>query len=667
MSDLAAMLAPPVTDVEIEHAAVMLGLRARDFHGAGGDDPRLDVLRNNGVIDVTACPGSGKTTLLVAKLAILARRWSLPRQGMCVLSHTNVARIEIEKRLGGDAAARAVLSYPHFVGTIHGFVNQFVAMPWLRSRGIAVAAIDDDLCIARRWYKLSRETRAVVENTGRDAKFLRIKDIEHDLGDLKWGRGVLGKTTPLYQAFVEACRAATNDGYFCHDDMLLWAGEAIAQCPGLREAVRQRFPMLFLDEVQDNQEAQSVLLQRIFTEGDSAVIRQRFGDMNQAIYGQPRDTQGVQSDRFPEPAVTIPIPNSHRFGAQIAALADPLALTPPGLVGLRQHHPDEAGKQAAVLLFDPAAPAGVLPAFAKLLIERFEPCQRNKSSFAAIGSAHRDTGRDDPPNCVAHYWAGYDAGLAKGEAKPGRMITYLRRGIMDARLSGDMHPIVERTADGLIHLAALLNPAVRHPKRSNRHRQLLMLLADNPALAKRYHDLCMALANDKLPQQQLQWQRWTKPLVEITSGLLGQAEVGRADEFLGWEAAPAEQPAADQAGNIFVYPAQAPEVQIKVGSIHSVKGETHLATLVLDTHYKGSHLGRIKRWLTGEKFGLAAGPRHADIRASLKQHYVAFTRPSHLLCVAMRRDALSDVELAQMRARHWRIGQIVNEAIEWRE
>jgi hypothetical protein len=667
MSDLAAMLAHPVTDAEIEGAAVKLGLRPRSFHGDGGDDPRLDVLRNNGSIDIAACPGSGKTTLLVAKLAILARRWTLPRQGMCVLSHTNVARIEIENRLGGDAATRAVLGYPHFVGTIHGFVNHFVAMPWLRSQGIPVAVIDDDLCVARRWNKLSRATRTVAENARRDATFLRIKDVEHDLGDLKWGKGTLGKNKPLYKTFVEACRAATNDGYFCHDDMLLWAGQAIAQCPGLRDAARQRFPLLFLDEVQDNSEAQSVLLWHIFTEGDGAVVRQRFGDMNQAIYGRPRDAQDAESDPFPDAAVTIAIPNSHRFGAQIAAVADPLALNPPGLVGLREHRPDEAGQQAMLLLFDPAVPAGVLPAFARLLIERFEPALRSKAAFAAIGSAHRDTGRDNPPNCVAHYWPGYDARLAKREAKPNRMIAYLRRGIAEARPSGDIHPIVERTADGLLHLASVLNPAVRHPKRINRHRQLLALLAHDPALAQRYRVLCMLLANNMLPQGPDLWRKWSQPLVDIASGLLGEAEAGEADEFLGWEATLTKQVAADRPGNVFNYPADAPEVRINVGSIHSVKGETHHATLVLDTHFRGSHLGRIKPWLTGEKSGLAAGRRYGELRRSLKQHYVAVTRPSHLLCIAMRLDEVTDAELALMRARQWRVGQIVNEAIEWHE
>lgn len=131
MTAIVPLLALPVTDAEIEAAATSLGLSARAFHGRDGNDPRLDVLRSNKTIDVAACPGSGKTTLLVAKLAILSKRWSAPGAGVCVLSHTNVARLEIEKRLGADSSGRAVLSYPHFVGTIHGFVNQFVALPWL--------------------------------------------------------------------------------------------------------------------------------------------------------------------------------------------------------------------------------------------------------------------------------------------------------------------------------------------------------------------------------------------------------------------------------------------------------------------------------------------------------------------------------------------------------
>lgn len=181
------LLARAVSDEDIAAACESLGLPALAFHGADGDDARLVVLRSNGSIDVAACPGSGKTTLLVAKLAILAKRWTSPASGVCVLSHTNVARLEIEKKLGYDSTGQAILSYPHFIGTIHGFVNQFIALPWLRSQGIDMVAIDDEICLRRRLHKLTAGQRSQVLKTKSREELLRIVDAEHDLGEIAWG------------------------------------------------------------------------------------------------------------------------------------------------------------------------------------------------------------------------------------------------------------------------------------------------------------------------------------------------------------------------------------------------------------------------------------------------------------------------------------------------
>jgi hypothetical protein len=668
MTAVIAPLTTPVTDSEIEAAAISLCLPNRAFHGADGRDPRLDVLRSNRSIDVAACPGSGKTTLLVAKLAIIARRWTSASQGVCVLSHTNVARREIEGRLGTDSGGRTILSYPHFVGTIHGFVNQFVALPWLRSLGIKIVVIDTDICIRRRWSKLDRRHRKAIEGSDRGAELLQIVNADHDLVDIPWGRGSLGKHTDLYKALVAASREATNDGFFCFDDMMIWARQALDRCPVLQQAVRQRFPVLFLDEVQDNSEVQSAMLHRVFVEGTGAVIRQRFGDMNQAIYGRAEESIGASSDPFPDPLISVSVPNSHRFGQQIAAVADPLALTPPGLIGLRKHVDDDRTNRAALLLFDAERPASVLPAFAELLLTRFSAAERLSGMFAAVGAIHRDADRDDRPNCVAHYWEGYDPQLTRADGQPDKLLGYFRRGVSESAPSGDLRPLVERAADGLLRLAYLLNPAIRHPSLANRHRQLLNLLAANPGVTKRYQNLCWHLATGKLADNEPTWGRWKQPVREIAGALLGGAAVSAdIDGFLDWEDACPTVDAATPHGNIFAYPPAAPAVRVKVGSIHSVKGETHLATLILDTHYHGSHLSRIKDWLTGSKVGLAPGQKKARLRTSLKQHYVAVTRPSHLLCIAMRRDSLTAAELALMGARHWAVGEIVEETIAWRE
>ena len=94
----------------------------------------------------------------------------------------------------------------------------------------------------------------------------------------------------------------------------------------------------FIDEVQDTSENQSALLFRIFMEGGSSVIRQRYGDSNQAIYQYSGQTDDATTDPFPNPNLLKSVPNSHRFGQQIADFANPIAASPPGLIGVGPRH-----------------------------------------------------------------------------------------------------------------------------------------------------------------------------------------------------------------------------------------------------------------------------------------------------------------------------------------
>ena len=91
------------------------------------DENQIAFLKSVDSCDVQAAPGNGKTTLLVAKLALLSRTWRDRDRGVCVISHTNAAREEVQKRLGAHPAAGAFLGYPHFIGTVTTFIDQFVA------------------------------------------------------------------------------------------------------------------------------------------------------------------------------------------------------------------------------------------------------------------------------------------------------------------------------------------------------------------------------------------------------------------------------------------------------------------------------------------------------------------------------------------------------------
>jgi hypothetical protein len=84
------------------------------------------------------------------------------------------------------------------------------------------------------------------------------------------------------------------------------------------------------------------------------------------------------------------------------------------------------------------------------------------------------------------------------------------------------------------------------------------------------------------------------------------------------------------------------KVHIRVGPIHSVKGETNTATLVLETFWYDHNLEKAVPWLTGSKSGAGSAGTRQSTR--LKLHYVAMTRPTHLLCLAVKRSSLEDEE-----------------------
>lgn len=119
--------------------------------------------------DVQAAPGNGKTTLLVAKLALLSRTWTSRTQGICVISHTNAAREEIEKKLHAHPAASAFLAYPHFIGTVTSFLDRFIALPYLRGLGWPMQRVDDDVVTAvalSRWQEKETLVRSSRANNG---------------------------------------------------------------------------------------------------------------------------------------------------------------------------------------------------------------------------------------------------------------------------------------------------------------------------------------------------------------------------------------------------------------------------------------------------------------------------------------------------------------------
>ena len=664
---------PEVTDEDILWTSRLLNLPDTAFTGADGTDPRRQVMKSAATIDVAACPGSGKTTLLVAKLAILANKWTCGTQGLCVLSHTNAARHEIEARLGNTTPGRRLLSYPHFIGTIQRFVDEFLALPWLRSQGVVVKMVDTEICLRRRWNALPQTTRGALENAHHNPSVLSVRTADFSVGEIRWAKGYLGRDKPTYKTIKTLCQKSIAQGYLCYDEMFVFADDLLDKAPHLPQVLRDRFPLLFIDEAQDNSEVQSAILHRIFMAGSRPVVRQRFGDSNQAIYDFLGGEEAA-TDAFPDDATKTDLPNSHRFGQRIAGFADPLGLIPYGLAGHGPKVPLLSGAidgQHTIFVFDDDSIGKTLEAYAELLLETFSDEELRKGNFTAVGQIHRGTDDDHKPRHVGHYWPDYDPELTRSDPKPETFVQYIVAGQGKAAAAGEAHLAVDRIAEGILRLAGMAEGENRVRSRRHSHGYVMNLLEECPDVRNHYEDFIATFAVEReMPTEGAWTGRWRSVVREIadavSGGLLCSTE---ADDFLKWpdRAGTPTSPASISISrnNIYHYAKGERTVSIRVGSIHSAKGETHTATLVLETYWQGRNdkcnLEYLLPWLIGSSSGGESEGVRQQTR--LRVHYVAMTRPTHLLCLAIKRSTLgtNDSVIQKLRGRRgqgWKIKYI---------
>lgn len=644
------------------------------------DQSRREILQSNQSFDVLACPGSGKTTLLVAKLAIMARKWSHAHRGICVLSHTNVARQEIEQKLAGTTAGERLLSYPHYVGTIHGFVNTFLALPLLRSEGRKIKFIDDDAC-GRRCYKIlsgnKKYSKAHAFLKKRNLLDKTIRSLRYAGKDLalESAEGALpcGPATASFACLLSVKNEAANAGLWRFDDMFAFAERLLESYPSAVQLVRWRFPVFFADETQDTSEAQSRVLARIFPPG-ACVIRQRFGDSNQAIYdhGQTK----ARTDAFPGEKVRE-IANSQRFDSSIAVKASPLAPRQQQLIGdgptRKRLFPASFRQEEmphTVFIFSSSSVGSVFPAFAQLLMNTFpvEILSSERFLARAIGRVGKPGGEEHQkagkfPRGLSDYWSGYEAEAAKPEPRPASLAEFIHLAQRQRTSACNCSLSVVTAVRGITELLnrAPLLPTV---KQIRDLRGLRESLREHPQAMHALEALLWEWCVEAKPLREHNWKNQLDQLRRALAPLLEERKVEEATAFCRWstifaDGTSGESPGSRGLPNRYRFPKEEPVVEIDVGTIHNAKGQTHTATLVVETLFFEHDLEDLLPWLIGDKYGVekSAGGRRLD---RMRFIYTAMTRPSHLLCLAMREQAITkawnmDAAIEAFRSRGWNI------------
>jgi DNA helicase-2/ATP-dependent DNA helicase PcrA len=249
-----------------------------------------------GLLALAARPGTGKTTTVTEYCIDLAAGWAAghaPWQGMAILSYTNVAKDELQRKITQRPAGAALLRGPHFVGTLDGFINQHLFLPHgaepMGYTGGRPRLVGEPHSQWHSSFALhnGRPTAAYqtawfdAYSMGADSSPIRVDPRNRD-----WNRDVRkpvpvpdGKTTSKIESMK---RYVWATGVATQPDANFLAYQALSRSADLAEAVIGRFPVIVIDEAQDMTEVQHAILDLLIAAGHPHIVL--VGDQNQAIY-----------------------------------------------------------------------------------------------------------------------------------------------------------------------------------------------------------------------------------------------------------------------------------------------------------------------------------------------------------------------------------------------
>lgn len=665
-----------ITDIDINEAEK--ALLPKDMHF---DDERRDFIKGLESCDLLAVPGSGKTTALQAKLFCMSRHLPLDKgQGILVLSHTNNAVNEVKKKL--YAECNPLFEEPHFIGTVQDFVDKFLAIPYYEQFYKQKVHVIDSMAYEQEVerylkasiWKLSKGTlylykkgvnftdiRIQRTNDG-SLKYTRSMDDELSIKPVKkWIReGTERQKHEEIKADLNKMKQAIlKKGILHYDDCYILADAYIRKYPFVKMALRKRFKYVFIDETQDLKKYQLDLIDSIFDSAECCI--QRIGDKNQTIFNKPDrdipDQWNIRKVKY--------LQNSLRLTESIAKVVNPFAVDNAAgdnsesmftVIGKRQlEHGDIP---PYLILFDENGKNNLLTTFNDL-IELYKLRSTKdgaKYGFHIVGwSIRRKNGmsnnklhlEDIFPNCVK--------ASEKGLSSYDTLSEFLVLGCREHSMY-ECKTVIQKALVCLLRKLNVCDSDGRLFSKTRLENKIMLMGEDD------FNDYKLLIYQTSVLLFQKHYSECHTLLVGFLKGSFSRIfEISDNNPML---ADYCEKEFDTELLNAEI-PAAFPDIEI--GSVHSAKGQTHCATMYVETSFKdyeSSHLFKIKKIATRKRpevlypnplFQEKAEYAQVTCKAVMHMMYVGFSRPTHLLCYASYKHNWSNERIEKMEQLGWKI------------
>jgi DNA helicase II / ATP-dependent DNA helicase PcrA len=675
-----------ITDEDINYAERILLPEGKNF-----DPERIKFIRNLNILDLQAVPGSGKTTALLAKLLILERK--LPfndGSGILVLSHTNSAIDEISGII--QKYCPKLFSYPNFIGTIQSFVDVFLAIPfYINQFKEKPYRIDSEVyneCIEKNFpfnlpkFSIQEQKNAryfVLSNNLLYSFRLRYLNNSFTLLDSISGKELVIKKPRRGKNWVDFSSLEKEKikewlikfkvkilkkGILHFDDAYTLAEMQLANIPIYKTLIQKRFSYVFVDEMQDMDEHQYNLLESIFyDEGKSISIYQRIGDKNQAIFNSVK-VRDIWNDR----ELVLPLKGSQRLTKPIADVLNYFALYRNEtfeIIGLRN-----GGLKPHILLYNNDTIKDVIPFFSDI-IKTYKKNDKlvdlDKYPIKVISWNTEWKTQEEKDDLTKIRLVDYHSKFEKDKNRPKQDYDCLKSYLLffDHRKQ-TLEPIRKNILNALLKVLRL----EEIEDKKNRYftkKSLLVYLNDKDLLeaTNNYETLKLYLYNwsigiirNKIEEMWNEIKLYIPEFIRIFG-----KEINKSSHFItddtGHEREKEENINENNPNQL-----QIDGLNIEITTVHGAKGQTHCATLYLESYYHQDGKGensksyeseRLADQFLGKPISMDAGQH---VKESLKMAYVGLSRATNLLCLAIHEDRFKK-HLSNIDNDKWEIMKVI--------
>lgn len=622
------------------------------------DSERILFIKNLDTIDLQAVPGSGKTTALLAKLLIIEKHLPFADgSGVLVISHTNAAVNEIIDKIGRHCPK--LFAYPNFVGTIQSFVDRFLAIPFAHNYlGVGLNWIDTDRYQDLLWKKFQaiywskkfdepgklfyvRHIKECLKEAKQDENKAKelckhkiekdVKNIFLDFTDNKIKNFsnkefiLKDSSNKKYQGLKTIIEEIINKEIISYEYAYNMAEAFISKKPIIKRLIQLRFKFVFVDEMQDMEKHQHDLLENLFC--CKEVVYQRIGDKNQAIYSTKISLEEIWTDR----TSLLSLQGSPRLSPNVAGVVNNFALDKTFQIEGK----GQVSIPPCMIVFSDDVIKQVLPKFTQLI--------RDKIPEKTI------TDSKHPVRCVG--WRREVEGTNLGikdfyeafETKATNMKTYypnLKSHIDSWRISNPQKHLLNAARKSILDAIISIMTKEEIVQANGKYfhaRSLFKYLRDTDQAFYENFKLKVFMWSRDLYKENV-----ASVFVDIKNYLpnllafFGK-KIDKSLAFIN-DDSPVQsnnQASASVSKNDNIYRCPETGIDVKVGTVHSAKGETHLATLYLETFYNKKHESdRLPHCFCDQGNGFP----HDDDKKTARVAYVAMSRPTHLLCFAIHKD-----------------------------